>query len=87
MVTIVVLLILAGVTITALLGDDGIIKKAQNVADSTNSAIQNELSGMNSLTDKMNSILNGNCSKSSVSSSNHHVEKCKNLANDFCCKM
>ena len=59
-VTIVVLLILAGVTITALLGDDGIIKKAQNAADSTNSAVQNELDGMNSLTDKMNSILNGN---------------------------
>ncbi len=60
MVTIVVLLILAGVTITALLGDDGIIKKAQNAADSTNSAVENELTGMNSLTDKMNSILNGN---------------------------
>ena len=58
-VTIVVLLILAGVTITALLGDDGIIKKAQNAADSTNSAVQNELSGMNNLTDKMNSVLNG----------------------------
>ena len=55
-----VLLILAGVTITALLGDDGIIKKAQNAADSTNSAVQDELAGMNSLTDKMNSILNGN---------------------------
>ena len=58
-VTIVVLLILAGVTITALLGDDGIIKKAQNAADSTNLAVQNELSGMNSLTDKMNNIING----------------------------
>ena len=54
------MLILAGVTITALLGDDGIIKKAQNAADSTNSAVQDELAGMNSLTDKMNSILNGN---------------------------
>ena len=50
---------MAGVTITALLGDDGIIKKAQNAADSTNTAVQNELSGMNSLTDKMNSVLNG----------------------------
>ena len=58
-VTMVVLLILAGVTITALLGDDGIIKKAQNAADATNLAVQNELSGMNSLTDKMNSVLNG----------------------------
>ena len=58
-VTIVVLLILAGVTITALLGDDGIIKKAQNAADATNSAVQNEVTGMNILSDKMNNILSG----------------------------
>ena len=34
-VTIIVLLILAGVTITSLLGDDGIIRKAQNAANAT----------------------------------------------------
>ena len=34
-VTIIVLLILAGVTITSLLGDDGIIRKAQNAATAT----------------------------------------------------
>ena len=34
-VTIIVLLILAGVTITSLLGDDGIISKAQNAASAT----------------------------------------------------
>ena len=34
-VTIIVLLILAGVTITSLLGDDGIISKAQNAANAT----------------------------------------------------
>ena len=56
-VTIIVLLILAGVTITSLLGDNGIIKKAQEAAESTNTAVENELQGMNNLGDKMNSVL------------------------------
>ena len=54
------MLILAGVTITALLGDDGIIKKAQDAANSTNEAVEEELAGMQNLTDKMNEILGGN---------------------------
>ncbi|MFR8116635.1 MAG: type II secretion system protein, partial [Clostridia bacterium] len=37
-VTIVVLLILAGVSINAVIGDDGIIKKAQNSANLTKEA-------------------------------------------------
>ena len=58
-VTIIVLLILAGVTITILMGDDGIIRKAQEAAESTNTAVENELQGMSDLGDKMNSILSG----------------------------
>ena len=58
-VTIIVLLILAGVTITILMGDNGIIRKAQEAAESTNTAVENELQGMNDLGDKMNSILGG----------------------------
>ena len=58
-VTIIVLLILAGVTITILMGDNGIITKAQQAADATNAAVENELQGMNDLGDKMNSILGG----------------------------
>ena len=58
-VTIIVLLILAGVTITILMGDNGIITKAQQAADATNAAIEGELEGMNDLGNKMNSILGG----------------------------
>ena len=58
-VTIIVLLILAGVTITILFSDNGIIKKAQDAAESTNVAVEDELQGMNDLGDKMNSILEG----------------------------
>ena len=59
-VTIVVLLILAGVTITALLGDDGIIKKAQDAADLMNNAIQNEQNEMNALLNELDEIIAGN---------------------------
>ena len=58
-VTIIVLLILAGVTITILMGDNGIITKAQDAAESTNTAVAEELQGMNNLGDKVNSILGG----------------------------
>ena len=59
-VTIIVLLILAGVTITVLMEDDGILKKAENAANATNDAVQSELEGIGNLTDKMNEILGGN---------------------------
>ena len=58
-VTIIVLLIFAGVTITILMGDNGIITKAQQAAEGTNIAAEGELQGMNDLGDKMNSILGG----------------------------
>lgn len=57
-ITIVVLLILAGVTITDLLGDDGIIKKAQDVADLMNNAIQSEQNEMNTLLNELDEINN-----------------------------
>ena len=59
-VTIVVLLILAGVTITALLGDDGIIKKAQDAADLMNNAIQSEENEINALLNELDEIIAGN---------------------------
>ena len=58
-VTIIVLLILAGVSITALLGDDGIIKKAQNAADLMNNAIQSEQNDMNALLNELDEAING----------------------------
>lgn len=53
------MLILAGVTITALLGDDGIIKKAQDVADLMNNAIQSEQNDMNALLNDLDEAING----------------------------
>ena len=46
-VTIVVLLILAGVTMNAVFGDTGIIKKAQDAQSKMNEAQQNDLKGIN----------------------------------------
>lgn len=46
-VTIVVLLILAGVTMNAVFGDTGIIKKAQDAQNKMNEAQQNDLKGIN----------------------------------------
>ena len=65
-VTIIVLLILSGVTITVLFSDDGIIRKAQQAAEATNTAVENELQGISDLTGKMNNILGENGTGSST---------------------
>ena len=57
-VTIVVLLILAGVTINALFGDTGIIKKAQEAQSKMDQAAENDLTALNDLTKQMNDIVN-----------------------------
>ncbi len=59
-VTIVVLLILAGVSINLVLGDNGIITKAKDAETKSAEARENDLKGMNSLIDEMESVLNGN---------------------------
>lgn len=53
-VTIVVLLILAGISINIMVGEDGIIGKASKAKNKTSEALQNELSGLNSLEDILN---------------------------------
>lgn len=58
-VTIIVLLILAGITITSLLGDNGIIKKAQEAVNTMNKSIQAEQKEMNTLAEELNSAING----------------------------
>ena len=59
-VTIVVLLILAGVTITMLFGENGIIKKAQEAKEATERDQQETQQGMQDLVDQMDTILNEN---------------------------
>ena len=58
-VTIVVLLILAGVSINLVLGDNGIIAKAKDAQRESAEASQNDLKGMNGLIEQMESTLNG----------------------------
>ena len=59
-VTIVVLLILAGVSINLVLGNNGIIAKAKDAETKSAEASQNDLKGMNSLVSEMEGALAGN---------------------------
>ena len=61
-VTLIVLLILAGVTITSLLGDNGIIKKAQEAANAMDESIKAEQNEINALIEELNSTIIGNTS-------------------------
>ena len=65
-VTIVVLLILAGVSINLVLGDNGIISKAQEGKTKSAEASENDLKGMNSLIDEMETVLNGGNTEETV---------------------
>ena len=56
-VTIVVLLILAGVSINLVLGNNGIIAKAKDAETKSAEASQNDLKEMNALTEEMNNVL------------------------------
>ena len=59
-VTIVVLLILAGVSINLVLGNNGIIAKAKEAETKSAEASQNDLIGMNELTQQLEGVLNEN---------------------------
>ena len=58
-VTIVVLLILAGITIMYTMGENSIFKKAQEAKNKTEDAIQNEQEYMNSIDNMINEYTNG----------------------------
>ena len=66
-VTIVVLLILAGVSINLILGNNGIIAKAKDAETKSAEASQNDLKGMNGLVSEMEGALAGNGSTGSGS--------------------
>ena len=53
------LLILAGVTISTVFGDNGIINKAREAADKTNQAIKNEQDELNKLYNELENAMNG----------------------------
>ena len=58
-VTIVVLLILAGVSINALFGNSGIIEKAKEAQDKMDKAVENDQEGINELTNWLDNQVNG----------------------------
>ena len=58
-VTIVILLILSGITIMYTIGDNSIFKKAQEAKDKTENAIKNEQEYMNSIDNMINEYTNG----------------------------
>ena len=57
-VTIVVLLILAGITISLVFSENGIIAKAREAAEKTNQAVANEQASMNDLAEYMGNMIN-----------------------------
>ena len=58
--TIVILLILSGVTINMLLGENGIIRTAQEAKNTWESAVANEQEDLENLMNELNSIMNDN---------------------------
>ena len=58
-VTIIVLLVLAGITIGTIFDDNGIIEKAQEAANATEEAAKNDQAAINGLLNEMDSIING----------------------------
>ena len=56
-VTIVVLLILAGITITAAIGDNGLIERAKTVAEKTNQAVQNDITAMEEYNQQLQDLI------------------------------
>ena len=59
-ITMVVLLILAGVSINLVLGDNGIVKKAQEAKTKSAEASQNDLTSMDELAKELEDAINGN---------------------------
>ena len=57
-VTIVVLLILASVSITVVFGDNGILQLAKEAGDKTNEAVKSDLQGIQNLTTDLDDIIN-----------------------------
>ena len=58
-VTIVVILILAGVTIDAVFSENGIINKAKEAANAMNNAVANDQTSLNELFNELNDVMNG----------------------------
>ena len=58
-VTIVIILILAGVTIDAVFSENGIINKAKEAENAMNNAVTNDQAELNELFNELDEIMNG----------------------------
>ena len=81
-VTIVVLLILAGVSINLVLGDNGIIAKAKEAQRKSAEATQNDLIGMNELAQQLEGKLNGSTGSGSENGGKTEPETVPYLPSD-----
>ena len=74
-VTIVVLLILAGVSINAIFGQDGIIQKAKDAQNKMDQATQNDLESINELNNWIDGKINGNTGGENESVTNPYADQ------------
>lgn len=74
-VTIVVLLILAGITITMLFSDNGIIRKAQQAASLTNKVDKDFEKGLENLVNQMGNAIDGSSLEKLIASNNFVTSK------------
>ena len=66
-VTIVIIIILAGITIDGIFGDDGVLKQAKGTQDQTESLIEKEEEKINYLEEEYMNVINENKVFSTVS--------------------
>ncbi len=82
-VTIVVLLILAGVSINAVFGQDGIIQKAKDSQNKMDEAQQKDLNSINELNNWLDSKINGNAGGGTTDENQqqilHHIIQIQHL--------
>ena len=74
-VTIVVLLILAGVSLNAIFSENGIIKRAQDAQNKMNQATENDQKGINELSNWLDSKINGSSGGNTTGGDNTPTEK------------
>lgn len=58
-ITIIVLLILAGITISLVIGNNGILNRAKEAGGTYTNAANNEANNLNTLAEEMDNIING----------------------------
>ena len=82
-VTIVILIILAGVSMAMVLGNNGIFEQAKKGANSMASAESNTQEGFNSMSSEIDKILNGNGSSEQPEETKSEIERAKETGKEF----